>query len=259
MDLGLQGKRVLVTGSTRGIGLAIAHAFASEGAQVAITSRNDAETKAALPSLARLAGQKTNHLACRCDFTSTPDVEALRDQIGATWGGLDIIVANVGSGTSVPDPVPPEAHFDSVLDLNFRSAVTTSRVFLPMIEAAKGNILFIASIAGIEALGAPVDYSTSKSALIAFAKNVAAKVAAKGVRINCVAPGNILFPGGSWDKKRAKDPGNTERLIRESVPMQRFGSPEEIAPACLFLCSKAASFITGAVLVVDGGQIRRTI
>ena len=105
----------------------------------------------------------------------------------------------------------------------------------------------------MEAFGAPVDYSTAKSAVSALAKNMARKLAQE-VRVNVLAPGNVYFPGGSWDEKIQQDPDRVERIIESTVPMNRFGTPEEMADAVLFLCSERAKFITGSTLVVDGGQ-----
>ena len=115
------------------------------------------------------------------------------------------------------------------------------------------NILFISSITGLEAIGAPVDYSTAKTAVIAFAKNLARKVAPE-VRVNVIAPGNVHFPESSWEEKIQTDPEIIEQMLQTTVPMKRFGTPQEIADATVFLCSALASFITGSVLVVDGGQ-----
>jgi len=129
----------------------------------------------------------------------------------------------------------------------------TARTFLPMLEESKGVLLFISSIAGLEAIGAPTDYSVAKSALISLTKQMARRLAPK-VRVNCIAPGNIYFEGGSWDEKKTADPEKINKLIYATVPMNRFGTPDEIADAALFLCSDRASFITGSVLVVDGGQ-----
>ena len=114
-------------------------------------------------------------------------------------------------------------------------------------------MLFISSITGIEAIGAPVDYSTAKTAVIAFAQNLARKVAPE-VRVNVIAPGNIHFPGSSWEEKIQTDPKIIEQMLQTKVPMKRFGNPQEIADAAAFLCSARASFITGSVMVVDGGQ-----
>ncbi len=127
------------------------------------------------------------------------------------------------------------------------------RATLPMLEASGGCLLFVSSIDGLEAIGAPTDYSVAKSALIAQSKQMARRLAPQ-VRVNCLAPGNVHFSGGSWDEKVREDPQRVESLIQTTVPMQRFGTPAEIAEAALFLCSARAAFITGACLVVDGGQ-----
>ena len=124
---------------------------------------------------------------------------------------------------------------------------------MPSLEESKGCFLFVSSIAGMEAFGAPVDYSTAKSAILALSKNMARKMA-NSVRINVIAPGNIYFPGGSWDAKIKNNPSVVEDIIRSTVPMKRFGTPEEVADVAVFLCSDRSSFITGSIFVVDGGQ-----
>ena len=253
MNLGLKGKKVLIAGSSRGIGLAIARGFLNEGAMVAITSRSFEELEAARQTLA-MAFPIDNILASCCDFSLHADITCLKNRIMTEWEGLDIVVASAGSGRSVPDVLPPREHFDLVFNQNFTVAVNVAREFLPILESSHGSILFIASIAGIEAFGAPVDYSVAKSAVLSLSKNIARKIANNGVRVNCLAPGNIWFEGGSWDEKMKADPERIGRLIEETVPMKRFGKPEEIADAALFICSERASFITGAVLCIDGGQ-----
>ncbi len=122
-----------------------------------------------------------------------------------------------------------------------------------MLQESKGCLLFISSIAAMEAFGAPVDYSTAKTAVAALAKNMARKLA-KEVRINVLAPGNVYFEGGSWDEKIKQEPERVKSIIESTVPMNRFGTPDEMADAAVFLCSERAAFITGSILVVDGGQ-----
>jgi 3-oxoacyl-[acyl-carrier protein] reductase len=122
-----------------------------------------------------------------------------------------------------------------------------------MLRESKGCLLFVSSITALEAFGAPVDYSTAKSAVSALAKNMARKLA-KEVRVNVLAPGNVYFSDGSWDEKIKQDPERVKKILASTVPMNRFGTPEEMADAALFLCSERAEFITGATLVVDGGQ-----
>jgi 3-oxoacyl-[acyl-carrier protein] reductase len=253
MNLALRAKRVLVTGSSRGIGLAIARAFAEEEARVLLAARTKDTLDAARESLKKEFPQQ-QILSAVCDFTSRPRVHALSERVRREWNGLDVLICNVGSGKSVPDAVPPAPHFDRVFALNFDSAVNATRAFYALLRENKGTILFISSIAGIEAFGAPVDYSTAKTALLAFAKNMARKSAADGIRVNAVAPGNIFFEGGTWDRKVKADPESVERLIHATVPMRKFGTLRDVADAALFLCSDRAAFITGACLVVDGGQ-----
>lgn len=253
MDLELRGKRVLVTGSTRGIGRAAAHGFMDEGARVVLTGRNESDLGKAKDELA--SHYSPADILCHaCDFRSPEDIRVLREFIISSWGGLDVLVANVGYGVSLPDPIPPKAHMEEVLAENLHSAVDSAREFLPLVAASKGSIVFVSSIAGVEAFGAPVDYSMAKTALIAFSKNLARKTADQGVRVNCVAPGNVYFEGGSWDMKIKNDPERIRTIIESTVPMKRFAAPGEIADAILFLSSPRASFITGACLIVDGGQ-----
>jgi 3-oxoacyl-[acyl-carrier protein] reductase len=253
MVLSLQGKRVLVTGSSRGIGLAIAKSFLNEGAKVVLSSRNKNELDHCKKQLLK-ENSSRQILSVSCDFTRNQDVIELKKQITKEWQGLDIVVANVGSGKSIPDPIPDTKSWDTIFSLNFESALSTAREFFPLLQASKGNLILISSIAGIETIGAPTDYAVAKTAVISFAKNLARKVAADGVRVNCIAPGNIYFEGGSWDEKIKLNSQRITQMIKDTVPMQRFGKPEEIADAVLFLSSERASFITGAVLRVDGGQ-----
>ena len=253
MNLSLQGKRVLVTGSSRGIGLAIAKGFLNEGARVVMSSRNQKELDQCQEELTK-ENATSQILSVSCDFTQVEEIQKLRETIIEQWGELDIVVVNVGSGKSVSDAIPDAKSWDDVFSLNFESALSTAREFVPLLQVSKGNLIFISSIAGLEAFGAPIDYAVAKSAVIAFSKNLARKVAVEGVRINCIAPGNIYFKGGSWDEKIKSDPKRIQSIIETTVPMKRFRTPEEIADAVLFLSSERASFITGACLIADGGQ-----
>jgi 3-oxoacyl-[acyl-carrier protein] reductase len=252
VDLGLKNKRVLVTGSSRGIGFEIAKHFLQEGAKVIISSRGQEQLTQAEAELITEYG-KENILTYVCDFTNADDVNTLSDFIEKQCSGIDVVVANIGDGRSVTDPIPDQQQWQKLWDINFETGLNTARIFLPMLDRSSGSLLFISSIAALEAFGAPVDYSTAKSAIIAFSKNLARKVASK-VRVNVIAPGNVNFPGGSWDEKIKQDAERVDQIIKSTVPMQRFGTPDEIADAALFLCSDRASFITGSVLVVDGGQ-----
>jgi len=252
MKLNLTDKRVLISGASRGIGAAIARGFLDEGAKAYIISRGSNRLYQTEKELVSTFGKEAV-VAKACDCTQPSSLEDLRDHVQKCWQGLDIVVANIGDGRSVPDPLPDNEQWKKTWDNNFESALHTARTFLPMLKESKGSLLFVSSIAALEAFGAPVDYSTAKSAVSALAKNMARKLA-KEVRVNVLAPGNVYFSDGSWDEKIKQDPESVKKIIASTVPMNRFGTPEEMADAALFLCSERADFITGATLVVDGGQ-----
>ena len=252
MELGLSDKRVLVTGASRGIGAAVAKAFLSEGSRVCLVSRG---SKLLFETQKNLASEYGDDRAIveACDCTNEQALQPLKERIHQRLSGIDIVVANIGDGRSVPDALPECEQWRKTWNNNFESALHTARTFLPMLKESKGCLLFVSSITAMEAFGAPVDYSTAKSAVSALAKNMARKLAQE-VRVNVLAPGNVYFPGGSWDEKIHQDPKRVEQIIESTVPMNRFGTPEEMADAVLFLCSERAKFITGSTLVVDGGQ-----
>lgn len=252
MDLGLTGKRVLIAGASRGIGLAMAEGFLCEGARVAILARNPEPLSQAARRLAAEYGE-AQVLACPVDCADELAWPAVLEKIHAAWGGLDVAIANVGDGRGSQDALPNAECFAAAWRTNFTTAEVTARATLPLLEASSGCLLFVSSIAGLEAIGAPTDYSVAKTALVALTKQMARRLA-PGVRVNCLAPGNVNFPGGSWDAKIQADPQRVAVLIEATVPMKRFCTPEETADAALFLCSERARFITGACLVVDGGQ-----
>ena len=252
MNLYLNNKKTLITGASKGVGLAIAKGFLKEGAKTCLVSRGSDALFENQKILQDLYGLE-NIFACTCDCTNVESLNILKNEIENKWNGLDIVVVNVGDGRSVPDSLPDDEHWQKVWTSNFESALQTARTFLPMLNESQGALLFISSIAGVEAFGAPTDYSTAKAAIIALAKNMARKLA-PNVRVNVIAPGNVYFEGGSWDKKIQQDEKRIDEIIKSTVPMNRFATPQEIADSAVFLCSARASFITGATLVIDGGQ-----
>jgi len=252
MNFNLSNKKVLITGASRGIGLAIAESFLQEGAKICLVSRG---SKALFENEKKLQGAYglESSFACKCDCTNIESLNSLKNKVKGKWSSLDIVVVNVGDGRSVSDALPDDEQWQKTWNSNFESALQTARIFLPMLEKSKGVLLFVSSIAGIEAFGAPTDYSTAKTAIIALAKNMARKLAPT-VRVNVIAPGNVFFDGGSWDEKIQQDKERLDEIIKSTVPMNRFATPQEIADSAVFLCSDRASFITGATLVIDGGQ-----
>jgi 3-oxoacyl-[acyl-carrier protein] reductase len=253
MNLFLDNKKVLITGSSRGVGLAAAEVFLQEGAKTCLVSRGSSALFESEDKLKRSYGLD-NVFACKCDCTNIESLKNLKEKVKDKWNALDIVVVNVGDGCSVSDALPDNERWRQTWSSNFESALQTARTFLPMLERSKGSLLFVSSITGIEAFGAPTDYSTAKSAVIALAKNMARKLASNDVRVNVIAPGNVYFTGGSWDDKIQKDKERVLNMIKSTVPMNRFATPKEIADSIVFICSDRASFVTGATLTIDGGQ-----
>lgn len=256
MDLQLADKVAFVGGSSRGIGRATARAFLAEGARVVVTGR-DAE---ALGETAReFEGEfgQDRLFAFAGDLTDAETIARALNETRSRWGCVDCLVSNVGSGTAAAGWRLTPADWDAAFQTNLWSAVRLVEAALPaMSEAGGGSIVLVASIVGLESVNAPLTYSAAKAALINYSKNLARQVGASGVRVNCVAPGNVLFPGGSWDRKLAERREFFERYVEAEVPLQRFGKPEEIADLVVFLSSSRASFITGSCVVADGGQTR---
>ena len=253
MDLGLSGKVALVTGASRGIGLAIARAFLAEGAKVCVTGRDGAALEQARAELATLGSV----LAVRADMTQDADIRRALHESEAGLGPLDAVVANVGNGSGKPGHVLDTADWQSMLSTNLLGGMALAAQVLPRLSKRQGGSLtFVSSIAGLEAVGAPAPYAAAKAALHAACGSFARQVGGDGVRVNCLAPGNVLFPGGSWERKLADRPGVFEGMVEAEVPLRRFATPGEIADVAVFLASSRAAFVTGAVWVVDGGQTR---
>jgi 3-oxoacyl-[acyl-carrier protein] reductase len=256
MDLSLRDKIAFVAGSSRGIGLAVAQAFLREGAKVVISGRNPDSLEQAKALLTAEAGQDRVE-AIWGDMTQEADLEQALGLAQARLGGLDVVVANVGSGTARSGWDLSPDDWQAALTLNLLGSMTlASKALSCLIARGGGSITFISSIAGVEAINAPLGYSAAKAAVLSAMKSLSRIVGPQGVRVNAVAPGNVLFPGGSWERKLMERRDFFEDYIRAEVPLQRFARPEEIADAVVFLSSERASFITGACLVVDGGQTR---
>ena len=254
MNLELNGKVAFIAGSSRGIGFAIARAFLAEDASVCITGRDTAALSNAHRQLAE-AGSSGKVTSVACDLTKPDEISRALRHTREFLGRIDAIVPSVGSGSGPAgwDTTPDEWH--TALGINLLPSVILAQSALPgLIAGGGGSITFISSIAGCEAIPAPVAYSAAKAALQSAMKNLSRLVGPNGVRVNAVAPGNILFPGGTWERKVAERKEFFEQYIAAEVPIRRFGTPEEIASTVVFLSSPRSAFTTGACFVIDGGQ-----
>lgn len=256
MDLNLRDRVALVAGSSRGIGFATARAFLQEGACTVITGRDRASLAGARRALESEFGED-RLMACEGDLCDLRVITGTLTSIQERWGRLDCLVANIGSGRGPRGWEVPEDDWERLFHSNFAcSRRLVQEILHGMVRSGAGSVILVASIVGLESTAAPLPYSAAKSAIINYSKNLARQVADSGVRVNSVAPGNILFPGGSWERHLTERRDEVMREIDTQVPMRRFGHAEEVADVIVFLSSERSSFITGSCVVVDGGQAR---
>jgi 3-oxoacyl-[acyl-carrier protein] reductase len=248
MDLELAGRNCVVTGASRGIGRAIAHALAAEGANVAICGRDPGALQEAAGSL-RATGVKI--FAEPCDVADAAALIRFLDASRAALGSVDVLVSNASALAVGPTP----ADWEATLAVDLMAAVHACDHVTPwMAEAGGGSVLLVSSISGLEA--SPMQdfaYTTVKAALIAYAKKLAVALAPQHIRVNAIAPGSIDFPGGVWDQVRQNQPGLYAAVLK-TIPSGRYGTPEEVADLAAYLVSPRANWVTGTCVAVDGGQ-----
>jgi 3-oxoacyl-[acyl-carrier protein] reductase len=256
MDLGLSGKIAVVTGSSRGLGLASARALAAEGCHVVLCARSRAGLDAAVHLVAETASKPARLHAVEADVSTSAGVRTVIEAAVEHFGGIDILVNNVGLARGATLIDTSDAEWQEAFDQTLFPAIRASRLAVPHMKPRGGGaIVIIASVFGREA-GGRMTYNAVKAAEISLGKSLAQQLASSNIRVNSVSPGSILFEGGSWWKRQQENPAAIAEFVERELPFGRFGTPEEVADVVAFLSSPRASWISGTSVVVDGCQSR---
>ena len=256
MNLDLENKVAIITGSSRGLGLACARALAAEGCRVTLCARGESQLHAAAREVAAIAGGADRVLAVTADVSRLDALDRLVHTTVSTFGGLDVLVNNVAVAGGASLLETTDAEWQEAVELTLLPTVRASRLAVPhMQQRGCGAIIIIASIFGREA-GGRMTYNAVKAAQISLGKSLAQQLAASGIRVNTVSPGSILFEGGSWWKRQQQNPAAIAEFVTRELPFGRFGRPEEVGDVVAFLASPRASWISGTSVVVDGCQSR---
>jgi len=256
MDLGLRDRVAIVTGSSRGLGLASAKALAVEGCRITLCARTNGALLEAAREVAQLAGGNDRVLTVAADLARADSAEVVIDRTVEAFGGIDVLVNNVGLGRGGGLLDTSDEQWQEAFDQTLFPAVRASRLAVPhMARRGGGSIIIIASVFGREA-GGRMTYNAVKAAEISLAKSLAQQLASSNIRVNSVSPGSILFEGGSWWKRQQDDPVAIADFVKRELPFGRFGRPEEVGEVVAFLASPRASWISGTSVVIDGCQSR---
>jgi 3-oxoacyl-[acyl-carrier protein] reductase len=256
VDLGLREKVAIITGSSRGLGLASAKALAAEGCRVCLCARGEARLGQAAEEVAATGGDSRRVVAVAADVSTEQGITAVVDRAVSAFGGVDILVNNVGLAGGGGLLEATDDQWREAFDQTLFPAVRASRLAVPhMQRRGGGSIVMIASIYGREA-GGRMTYNAVKAAEISLAKSLAQQLAPSNIRVNSVSPGSILFEGGSWWRRQQADPAGIAEFVRRELPFGRFGTPKEVGDVVAFLCSSRASWVSGTSVVVDGCQSR---
>jgi 3-oxoacyl-[acyl-carrier protein] reductase len=257
MDLQVTDNVVFIAGSSRGIGRAIAEELLENRARVILTGRRQPDLDATFSDLSIKFGSD-RILAAPGDLSDDAIISNALSAAVDRFGRIDHLIANLGTGSGTPGWDQPSGEWNRLFEMNFFASIRLAQHAIPLLLAneSRGSILFISSIVAVEATQAPLPYSAAKAALNNYAKNLARQLGPDGIRVNTIAPGNILFPGGSWERHLSHRREAVEEMLKNEVPQRRFGVPNEIASFAAFLCSPHASFATGSCFVIDGGQTR---
>ena len=259
MNLELTNKIAIVTGASRGLGFASALALVHEGCKVAICARGQSRLDEAVAELREVAVSPALVLPVVADVATPDGVELLINRTVDAFGGLDILVNNVGlaRGSSIVET--SDAEWQEAFDQTLFPSIRATRLAVPHLRRRGGGaVVMIASIYGRES-GGRMTYNAVKASQISLAKSLAQQLAKDNIRVNSVAPGSISFPGGSWHRRQQEDPAGIADFIARELPFGRFGRPEEVGAVVAFLASARASWISGASITVDGCQSRSLI
>lgn len=253
MNLGLAGKRVLVTGGGRGIGRACARVLAQEAARVFVCSRTASDIDDVVEGM---GGTASGHAGVALDLASADGPRRLAAEAVSQLGAVDIVIHNVGGTLGVRTALAALSEWRDVWRINLELTIELNAMLVPpMIERGWGRVVSIGSLAGHEHQGA-VAYAVSKAALAAYTRALGRELAATGVVVAAVAPGTVLTDGGVWDRRKNEEPAAVARYVAERLPAGRFQEPDAVAQTVAFLCSVHAGDFSGSVVQIDGGQGR---